>query len=418
MHRTTAENKRKIKRNRKVTSTAVRGPSFSSFDVRPSTFNLLCFLLSFFFILSCRTLTVKLQNISTCQPCRQVLVRSVALRGGTAKKGKKGKQSMLNMHSTNELLKAGLQKAHEGKRILLSSRSIYKPGQIPEGEENSLWQYSVLAINDDCKTAVIEFDERYIEEGGDQFLNHANVDDDDEGMTIKDYKLEGLKDDHEVFNVHLHRVNKAINDLKDAKLKEEEAKKARSCDSIDDLVKKAEERCTPYSLLLAEFESFGDLQEHRVASGGNVGKVNYKQMWRHTHSGYSFMWHRQFGKAAFERSKLWKAARAIISTQAAGHQRLMFIMKYSKKPLNSSDGNEPRPREQDRIHRVGAVMALGTSKSVLSLFDGIGMREYIEGLDSKHTPPHCLERIRLLEVIMDRAMMEFRLINDVGHLQA
>ena len=149
------------------------------------------------------------------------------------------------MQGSNELLKAGLQKAHEGKRLLLSSRSIYQPGEILEGEENSLWQYSVVSINDNCKTAVIEFDERYIEEGGDQFLNHANVEDDDEGMTIKNYKLEGLKDDHEQFNVHLHRVNKAINDLKDAKLKEEEAKKIRACDNIDDLVKKAEERCQP-----------------------------------------------------------------------------------------------------------------------------------------------------------------------------
>ena len=128
------------------------------------------------------------------------------------------------------------------------------------------------------------------------------------------------------------------------------------------------------------------------------------------------MWHRQYGKEAFERSKLWKAARAIISTKANGHQRLVFIMKYSQKPLNSSDGNAPRPREKDMIHRVRAVMAMVTSKSVLSLFDGIDMREYIEGLDSKHTPPHRLERIRLLEVIMDRAMLELRLINDVRHL--
>ena len=35
------------------------------------------------------------------------------------------------------------------------------------------------------------------------------------------------------------------------------------------------------------------------------------------------------------------------------------------------------------------------------------MQEYLKGLDPKHTPPHRLERICLVEVLIDGAMMEF-----------
>ena len=68
------------------------------------------------------------------------------------------------------------------------------------------------------------------------------------------------------------------------------------------------------------------------------------------------------------------------------------------------------------IHRVRAVHGMASSKIVLSLFDDTEMYAYVTGLDPKYTPPHCLERIRLLEAKMDGAMLELVRINDVSRM--
>ena len=59
------------------------------------------------------------------------------------------------------------------------------------------------------------------------------------------------------------------------------------------------------------------------------------------------------------------------------------------------------------IHRVNAIITSVVSMDTLSVFDNVFMREYLKGLDPKHKPPHRLERIRLVEVLIDGAMMEF-----------
>jgi hypothetical protein len=77
---------------------------------------------------------------------------------------------------------------------------------VPDGEEAHLFQYSVQNVNNDCKTATIDFDEKFIVENRDFFQNYPNLADDD--TTIEDYKIDPMNADHELFNVHLGQVKK------------------------------------------------------------------------------------------------------------------------------------------------------------------------------------------------------------------
>jgi hypothetical protein len=58
------------------------------------------------------------------------------------------------------------------------------------------------------------------------------------------------------------------------------------------------------------------------------------------------------------------------------------------------------------VNQVAAVKAAVVSKTPLSVFDNPQMREYLCKLDPKHSPPYCLERTCILEVMMDAAMKE------------
>ena len=65
------------------------------------------------------------------------------------------------------------------------------------------------------------------------------------------------------------------------------------------------------------------------------------------------------------------------------------------------------------IHHVNVIIAELGSMNTLSVFDNLFMREYLKGIDLKHKPPHRLERIRLVEVLIDGAMMEFVCVTKV-----
>ena len=71
----------------------------------------------------------------------------------TKKKKTKKVQRPFNLHPTTALLLEGLRKAHTGKRILLTSKALFKTNRIPEGEENYLCQYHIYEVNGDGKTA-------------------------------------------------------------------------------------------------------------------------------------------------------------------------------------------------------------------------------------------------------------------------
>ncbi len=115
---------------------------------------------------------------------------------------------------------------------MLRAKAIYN-GTVPDGEEAHLFQYSVQNVNNDCKAATIDFDEKCIVENRDFFQNYPNLADDN--TTIEDYKIETLNADHELLNVHLGQINKQINDLRESKKKKAQDEKVRSTDDVHDL---------------------------------------------------------------------------------------------------------------------------------------------------------------------------------------
>ena len=52
-----------------------------------------------------------------------------------------------------------------GKRLLLQARNFYS-GRVPRGEDELLFQYGITDINEDCKTAQIEYKSKCIVDGG------------------------------------------------------------------------------------------------------------------------------------------------------------------------------------------------------------------------------------------------------------
>jgi hypothetical protein len=341
--------------------------------------------------------------------------RKCATQVMTTAPKKKKVQSPFNLYPTNALLLEGLRKAHIGKQILLRIKALFKTNWIPEGKGNYLWQYHIYKVNGDGNTAEIEFDERYIEEGGHIFYNYPNSDTNTDN-SIKNYKLcDGVTEDHELFNVHLARCNKMHNNLIEAQPKEDKEKKVSASNDLLDIMRRfAEDHCDLYVLLVGKFEHWGELQHHTITAGPHTGKLNYKQMWRHKHSSYDFLWHKQYGKTNFVKEKLYKATRMIISRKLDSHKCLTKIMQYGKKPLDASDVNVVYPREIDMVKRVFAVFAGVGSKTSLSIFDNVFIRQYLKMLGPKHTTPYRLECVRIMEVLMDVAMMEFVHITKVG----
>ncbi len=58
------------------------------------------------------------------------------------------------------------------------------------------------------------------------------------------------------------------------------------------------------------------------------------------------------------------------------------------------------------VNQVAAVKVAIASKTPLSLFDNLQMKEYLCKLNPKHSPPDRLEQTCILEFMMDAAMKE------------
>ena len=99
-------------------------------------------------------------------------------KGTDPRKKPKTQSSLALTFGNNAFLLASLRKTHIGKRILLRAKDMYN-GTVPHGEEAFLFQYSVSHVNADCKTAIIDFDEKCIVEKGDMFQNYPNFGDED-----------------------------------------------------------------------------------------------------------------------------------------------------------------------------------------------------------------------------------------------
>jgi hypothetical protein len=224
----------------------------------------------------------------------------------------------------------GLNKAVKGKRLLVPAKVLYS-GRVPFGQEDYLFQYSVLSVDKDHKTLVIQYDERCISNASDAFQDFPLHEENEE--TINNYQIKHLKEHHELYNIHLGHVNKKLNDKKEDVCKAEEAKKTSGVQDLSDLLLIIQNKVKPSTILLGEFESIGELQPHIITQGPNMGGTSYKQQWKHQHSDYKFTWHRVFGKEVFALDKLLKAARAIIGQKCLGWECVELILKHDKKPL-------------------------------------------------------------------------------------
>jgi hypothetical protein len=245
-------------------------------------------------------------------------------------------QSLLFGGSRQDILRS-LNSSHVGKRILLRAKDLYG-GSVPKGEENVLHQYSILSINADIVSAVISYDQKCITEGGDKFRDYP-LSNDDEGE-IDDYKMANLNDDHELYNVHLGRVNKKINDLKEILLKGEEDAKVAAADDVSDIEHKLSDGVEPYLIMIGEFRSIGPLSMHVVVRGDNKGKSSKKQTWEHIHSGHKFVWHYAFNQNEFSKDKPWKVAREILKKSLKGYRRIAAIMKAARMPVTNGTDYE------------------------------------------------------------------------------
>ncbi len=136
----------------------------------------------------------------------------------------------------------------------------------------------------------------------------------------------------------------------------------------------------------------------------------------HKHSDYEFEWHCKFKnketeteKDEFVTDRPWKAAQAIISKgKSVGCAQLKYLLSINRRALSTTadaDGTK-YTQEEDMSNRVMAVMAGVSSNMPLNVFDTAMFKQYFCCLDSKHCSPYCLERTRIIEVLMDGAMLE------------
>ncbi len=147
-----------------------------------------------------------------------------------------------------------------------------------------------------------------------------------------------MKEHHELYIIHLGRVNKKLNDKKEEDCKAEEAKKTSGVQDLSDLLLMIQNKVKPSTILLGEFKPIGELQPHIIPQGPNMGGTSYKQQWKHRHSDCEFTWHRVFGKKVFAPDKLLKAARAIIGQKCLGWEHVELILKHDKKLLVAIGG--------------------------------------------------------------------------------
>ncbi len=62
------------------------------------------------------------------------------------------------------------------------------------------------------------------------------------------------------------------------------------------------------------------------------------------------------------------------------------------------------------VLRVAGVKAAVGGKLPLSVFDNVFVRSYLAQLNPRHCPPYQLERIRIIECMIDYAKLELGLI--------
>jgi hypothetical protein len=92
---------------------------------------------------------------------------------------KKKKQHQSILFSDRDEVLRGLNKAHKEKHLLFPAKVLYS-GRVLFGQEDHLFQYSVLSVNNGQKTLVIQYDKRCISNDSDVFQDFPLHDEDEE----------------------------------------------------------------------------------------------------------------------------------------------------------------------------------------------------------------------------------------------
>jgi len=226
--------------------------------------------------------------------------KSGGAKGGTSAKKKKQQpkkqQSLMAAvfaNSNSNQFHKSMHEKYVGTRVLLSAMAVYNRN-VPDGEEDYMFQYSVRSV-DDCKygdkaiTATLSYDSKCIVEGGDEFQSYPHTDGtaDDE---MKGYRLSLYDADNEAYNRHLGNSQRKINDKKDLERQTEENRKISAADDCSDIERAITEGILgPDEVMKQEFVPDGELHSHVIEKGPAAGKTKLKQKWRHKHSMYTLM---------------------------------------------------------------------------------------------------------------------------------
>ena len=159
------------------------------------------------------------------------------VQGTLAGFSKRKTKDIVDVESLNHL--------HTGKRLLLSADSLYDD-EPPEGEENYMFLYTVqkiYAASNNKTKAVLDFQNRAIENGGDEFFSYADVEAEEKNIDseLTGYDILSLDDDHQEYLRHLGRVNKKINDKKDKEKLKKQRSKASEVDDVEGLIQTFDE---------------------------------------------------------------------------------------------------------------------------------------------------------------------------------
>ena len=178
-----------------------------------------------------------------------------------------------------------LNKLYADARVLLTADACYNKGKVPTEEKDYLFQYHVVQVNeDDTTTAELKYDGKFIRNGGDTFENYPDI----EGC-IKKYRIALFKEDNELYNKHISRVNAKKNDASDQRRKELERKKKLQLDDVSDIIQRmaaAQKNTDVIAVLEDEFKPKKDSDTGKdvpiitrvVQKGESRGKVIYTQI--------------------------------------------------------------------------------------------------------------------------------------------
>jgi hypothetical protein len=198
--------------------------------------------------------------------------------GGGGQPSKKSKVTPTNFfRARKEDVMESMKSKYKGKQILLKAQDIYAQGKVPPKEEKMLFQYSIASIKDNLQSAVIEYDDKCITNGGNQFISYPDTTGHEN--KINNYSLGTFQADHLLFNLHYGRSKKIKNDKEDAARKLAQEETVKSGTDLFDLKKRVQGGASAYALLVAEFQPCGDLRDHTIVKGLNQGKKVKKQKW-------------------------------------------------------------------------------------------------------------------------------------------